>query len=518
MKLKHLDSFRLFQKAYNTTRHEIAVSLVALFFVTIIFTLLMWIAEQSANSDYSLVDALVWTVVKYVDDPADVVFAPQTIFGQVIGTLVGILGIAIFAVPAGLIGSGLMSAIEEDKEEEKIEKNSALLHKQFRRISQVSSWYLDKNDMKVPYKCVPRYHSMDHIRVKMGLTEDEIIAAVNKCPDMRLMNLASTQREDVNPQDRVVVVNFPLNNEYGCYIDRGSDVTIVAPIAISEIGTGSFAFSLAAMGGFNYVSKELAPNPDDPFGFYTMQKSKLKLIGDYDAKEDVESQALHFMYDLNTLKQNSKSRGSRHWFIFIMGTKRSEECQMHLWRVASDLKAKLPRITINGQEYGSTILTEDEQCLQGIVESIKKTIGKRSVKVNGTEQCTVVDIDNNNLLKSVGRSNIMCRMGGGVDCNALTIRIGYEILIYNSSHLLFAKDLADTLKSHIEPEHIISEEAKQCFMNVGDGYADKYGETIHFDSNPNRLEAMIKQKSHLARNMFEHLDLDGNEENTHGKK
>ena len=118
MKLKHFDRFRLFQKAYSTTRREIAVSLVALCFVTIIFTLLMWIAEHSTNSDYSLVDALVWTVVKYVDDPADVAFAPQTIFGQVIGTMVGILGIAIFAVPAGLIGSGLMSAIDDDKEEE----------------------------------------------------------------------------------------------------------------------------------------------------------------------------------------------------------------------------------------------------------------------------------------------------------------------------------------------------------------------------------------------------------------
>lgn len=510
MKLKHFDSFRLFQKAYSTTRREIAVSLVALCFVTIIFTLLMWIAEHSTNSDYSLVDALVWTVVKYVDDPADVAFAPQTIFGQVIGTMVGILGIAIFAVPAGLIGSGLMSAIDDDKEEEKIEKNSTLLHKQFRRISQVSSWYLNKNNLKVPYKHVPRYRSMDQIRVKMGLTENEIIAAVNNCPDMRLMNLVSTQREEENPQDRIVVVNFPLNNEYGCYIDRGSDVTIVAPVAVSEIGTGSFAFSLAAMGGFNYVSKELEPNPDDPLGFYSMKKSKLDIVED-DTKKDIESQALHFMHDLNTLKQNSEARGSRHWFIFIMGTRRSTECQMHLWRVASDLKAKLPRITINGQEYGSTVLAEDEQCLQRIIESIKNTISKRSVKVKSKEQCTVIDADNSNLLKSVGRSNIMCRVGGGVDCNALTIRIGYEILIYNSSHLLFVKDLADTIKLHIEPEHTISDEAKQCFMKVGDGYADKYGETIHFDSNPNRLKAMIKQKSHLAREMFEHLDLDGNE-------
>lgn len=95
-----------------------------------------------------------------------------------------------------------------------------------------------------------------------------------------------------------MVVHFPLNNEYGCCIDCGSNVTIVAPVAVSEPGTGHFAFSLAAMGGFNYVSKELTPNPDDPFGFYYMQKSKLSLICDEDTKIEVQSQALHFIDDL----------------------------------------------------------------------------------------------------------------------------------------------------------------------------------------------------------------------------
>jgi hypothetical protein len=167
---------------------------------------------------------------------------------------------------------------------------------------------------------------------------DEIIEAVNNCPDMRLMNLATTQRNEDMPQDMLVVVNFLLNNEYGCCIDRGSDVTIVAPVAVTEPGTGSFAFSLTAMGGFNYVSKELTPNPDDPFGFYTMQKSKLALIDEYDMKKEVESQALHFMDDLKVLKKHSGANGRKHSFIFIMGTTKSTECQAHFWRLATNKK------------------------------------------------------------------------------------------------------------------------------------------------------------------------------------
>ena len=512
MKLKYLNSLYLFKKAYEITRREIGVSLVILLFMTIIFAVVMWIAEHSTNDAYTLWDALVWTIVKYIDDPADVAMAPQTILGQVVGTMVGILGIAIFAVPAGLVGSGLISAIEEQKEEEKTAKNSLLLHKRFRRIAQSASWFANAKGLKVTLKGVPRFRSMDDIRVKLGLTEDEIIAAVNNCPDMRLMNMASTKRVDDNPQDRIVVVHFPLNREYGCFIDRGSDVTIVAPAAVTELGTGNFAFSLAALGGFNYVSKELTPTPVDPFGFYTMQKSKLGLIGDYDIKEDVESQALHFMDDLRGLKHKSEAAGRKHWFIFIMATTKSSDCQMHLWRLATDSKRLLPRLTVGGVEYGSTVLSDSEQTLQNILQAINATIGQRNVSINGSERPIEIRLDDNNILKSVSRSNIMCRMGGGVECNALTVRISYEVLVYHSAHLLIARDLAKALKDEIEPDRELTAEDKRCFMEEGDGYADQFGKMDIFNSDPEALRQIIESESRGARQRFEHLDLDGNVE------
>ena len=179
---------------------------------------------------------------------------------------------------------------------------------------------------------------MVYLQVKTGMSIDNIIETVNFCPDFRLCNMASVQRQAEKPQDRLVVEHFPLNNEYGCCLDRGSNITIVSPTSTTELGTGNAAFTLAAMGGFNYVSKELAPNPDDPFGFYSMDKSKLKLIDSYFLKEDVESQALHFMDDLKQFKKRSEERGQKHWFIFILGTSKSLECQVHFWRMATDKK------------------------------------------------------------------------------------------------------------------------------------------------------------------------------------
>ena len=510
--MKLLNCIGLFRRAYIATRREIGTSLVILLIVSLIFTVSLWAAESAHNEDYTFGDALVWVVVKYVEDPADVVTPPTTIVGQVIGTLVGVLGIAIFAVPAGLIGSGLLDAMSEEKKKDKTYNDSKQLHKRFRRIAQPSSWFLTEKGLKRSFTYVPRSRSFAHITAKTGMTEDEIIAAVNNCPDMRLMNLAMTKRGRESAIDELVVVHFSLNTEYGCCIDRGSDVTIVAPVALSEPGTGNVAFSLAAMGGFNYVSRELTPNPDDPFGFYTMQKSKLQYIDEYDLKEEVESQALHFMDDLKKLRDNSEKEGRTHWFIFLLATSKGADNQLNLWRLATDTAEKLPTMLVNDVRYGSTIKGEDEMRLQQIVASLADKVSARTLETADGVQPLAVKLDDNHLFKSVSKSNIMCRLGGGVECNAITLRLGYELLFYNNQHLLLVKDIADAVKTVVEPNREISERVQRCFLAEGDGYADDYCSSVEFESDSEKLMEMIAKQSKIARERFEHLDLDGNEE------
>lgn len=451
---------KLLKNAFLSMRREMLASLTVLFCVTIFFTIALWIAESCHNSEYSIIDAFVWTVVKYVEDPADVTMAPQTIVGQIIGTMVGILGIAIFAVPAGLIGSGLINAMEQEEEEKKTHKNSVSLHKLFRRIPQPSSWFHDKDGYKRTLKSVPVFKSLDQIRVQSGMTEDEIIAAVNNCPDMRLVNLAATLRSEDNPQDRIAVVHYPVNNSYGCLIDRKSDVTIVAPDALTQTGTGNFAFNLAALGGFNYVSHELAPENENPYGFYLQKKARLELYDD-DTRKEVEGQVEQFNEDLKVLMNNSATAGRKHWFFFIMGTTKSSDCQMHLWRLATDTKKVLPRLTVNGVEYGSTVTEADNNTLKKILDSLDESMPKRKVSVN---------LDNNDLLKSVDSSNIMCHIGGGKDCNAVTIRMAYDIIVYSSAQNIIAKELADAIKSSIEPDREIMKDALKFCMQEGNGY------------------------------------------------
>lgn len=476
----------MFKRAYEATRREIFTSLIMLILITLVFTVTLWLAERGGINHYSFGDALVWVVVKYVEDPADIATPPATIYGQVIGTMVGILGIAIFAVPAGLIGSGLLDAMSEEKKDEKVQKNSKSLHKRFRRIPQPDSYFVNDKGDKVSLRGVPRFWTVPYIKMKTGMSEDDVVAAVKNCPDMRMMNLAMAKGKTV--WDDLVVVHFPVNTEYGCFLDRGSDVTIVAPVALTELGTGNFSYNLAAMGEFNYVSRELAPDYEEPFGFYSMRKSRLEEVTEN--QEEVKAQALHFMSDLQRLKENSAARGRRHWFIFFLATTKSVDWQVHLWRLSS--YARLPKLVVNGKECGSTVLEADEHLLQSIREALSVKLESRDLKV-----C----LDNTDLFKSVYPENIMCRMGGGISCNALTMRVAYDILVSDGRYLVIAKDIAEVIKEQIE-HRMISQDVLKPLRKEGDSFADASGETEMFESDPAILKKDLELKQKMVLSEF----------------
>ena len=262
------------------------------------------------------------------------------------------------------------------------------------------------------------------------------------------------------------------------------------------------------MGGFNYVSRELAPNTEDPFSFYLMNSKKLDIVGDDETKASIKSQALHFMHDLAQFKKRSTDRGERHWFIFIIATTKSEVSQVHLWRLASDPKEVLLH-RINGlkRDYGSTVMKEDEERLQQMFQDIHDALAKRTVVIRGEEQGIVTQLDNCDLWKGINDSNIMRRMGGGTDSNSLTVRISYEILAYHSNHLLIMKDIADAIKKQVEPNRDLPKEAVRCFQEDGDGFADRYGEERVFLRTPQALNEMIREGNNKALKIFGNSEL-----------
>lgn len=331
MKGKLLKDFGLFGKAFQSTKHEIWVSIKLLSLITIVFAIAMFLAEHPKNPDFSIWDGIVWTFVKYVDDPADIAEAPVTLLGKIVGTLVGVLGIAIFAVPAGLIGSGLIDAMEDEKKDAHLKEVRQSLLKAFRRNSNAAfKDYYDFASTESGFSkffFTPRKASVAKLEVK-GLKKDDVIDAVNTFPEFRLKNMATAISMEEQPEDRLVVEHFPLNTDYGCKINRKSNITIVATSGFSEVGTSWFGYHLAKFGGFNFISKELEVDPEETDSFYAMPAqikvdgmTEKELLENADANKErlkllqVKRQRRNlFLKDLQEL-----CNGNDHWCIVLQG-------------------------------------------------------------------------------------------------------------------------------------------------------------------------------------------------------
>ena len=73
--------------------------------------------------------AVVWAFNQYIKDPGGFGnLPPVSTIGKLIACAIGVLKIAIFAVPAGLIGSAFTEVMDEDSNTEELKKNGNLIN------------------------------------------------------------------------------------------------------------------------------------------------------------------------------------------------------------------------------------------------------------------------------------------------------------------------------------------------------------------------------------------------------
>ena len=265
---RFMKSFRLLTTAIGSKGKELLVSLQFLVIITVILSFVLFFAEHEAQPDVynNGMTPVLWAFMQYIGDPGGFGdYPPVTVMGRIIACVIGVLGIAIFAVPAGLIGAGFTEAMEED---DKNKKNRELEHKI------LTSFYYTL-DRETRLYTVPRYTSLNWLQTRLGVSQDNIIEAVQQSPILRLKDLASAQPTDKPSNTELIVETFPVNTEYGCCIDRGSNITIVATTSATEPSGGNFCFYLAKLGNFNFVSKEYDPNPVRMTSYLNIEKEDI---------------------------------------------------------------------------------------------------------------------------------------------------------------------------------------------------------------------------------------------------
>ena len=259
---RYLKAFNVLSRAMRAKKDEMWVSVQFLTIITLILSFVLFFVEHEAqpevyNNGWT---SVLWAFAQYIGDPGGFADTPPiTVTGRIIACIIGVLGIAIFAVPAGLIGSAFSEVMEKDERREKSEGWAERLHLAFER----------KLDRPTGFQIVPRYVSIVEIQARLGLKEDEILDAVAISDKFRLINLSSTATPEERVTDLLAVEHFPVNTVYGQCIDRHSKVTIFSPSNIVDPIIGWWAYYLAKIGGFNYVSREIGETrPYNSFYLY----------------------------------------------------------------------------------------------------------------------------------------------------------------------------------------------------------------------------------------------------------
>lgn len=261
---RYMHSFKLLRQAISSKANEMFISLQFLVIVTLMLSFVLFFYEHNAQPETynNGVTSVVWAFAQYIGDPGGFADTPPiTLVGRIIACVIGVLGIALFAVPAGLIGAGFSEAMEGEKLSQKIKRNISSIVHSFRFV---------KDQQHTGLFFVPRYKDVDTIITRKFMPYDDVLEAVKESDCLHLYNLANAMNSADHPESKIVLINYKRNTPYGCCIDRGSRVTIVSTSGNTEPPTSWFAYHIAKLGGFNYVAKEVESDLDNPTSYYNI--------------------------------------------------------------------------------------------------------------------------------------------------------------------------------------------------------------------------------------------------------
>lgn len=408
----------------NNLGGQLLIAMGVLVAATILVSVALLLTEgrgtESAFSSYWA--CLFWTVMAYLGNPAGIGDWPiATSGGRIVAIVVQIITIAFYAAFTGLLVALITAWYKGIVRRAKLEKTYRDLIRAFRRQY---AWSLSLNR---GYSChvVPSQKLFATLQVNLGVDLNDIVEVASRYYGFRIKNLANVRSmEDQGVTDRFIVEHFPVNREYGCCLDRGSNITIISPTSDRSVGIGWFSYYLALFGGFNYISKDYDADPLSRTSFYNLEK---------DVSEEARLQRDDFVKDVKKL-----CMGRTPWLIFLLSFTQSKSMpgDIHLSCAKKD-------------NLDPTV--KDMQVFQDIVQDLEAQVKSR--KICGPS--SLFPLRNNNLIYTQQSLYDMA--------NAFTVRISSSILKADTERLLIAEKIAGVLCQHIEPASLngLSAKAKE---------------------------------------------------------
>lgn len=114
---RYSDAIKLFGKVMKSKKEELFITIFAIFILLTISSSFLYYVEHEAQPEaFSNIPAAMWwgvatlTTVGYGD------IYPITALGKVLGAIISLLGIGLFAMPAGILSAGFIEEIRKRRE------------------------------------------------------------------------------------------------------------------------------------------------------------------------------------------------------------------------------------------------------------------------------------------------------------------------------------------------------------------------------------------------------------------
>lgn len=407
---RYLKAFRILSKAISNKSRELLVSLQFLAIVTLILSFILYFVEHEAQPEVyeNGWKSVVWAFAQYIGDPGGFAdMPPITLAGQIIACLVGILGIAIFAVPAGLVGSSFSDVMEEESKKQELKDNAMAINEMMLLKS------LTREGLNWPARNI----SFGDLMLKLNLTEEEIVKSVAASNNLRIKNLAAALGD--GPKTDMMVVNqYHVNEKYGCHLERGSSVTIVNPIGIGDNGISFFDWHLAQLGDFNYVANEKfsAQNYDRDlrYTFFTVNEET-------QACPDFQRYADHIL----------GGRGKDDWIIVVVGEQY--------------VKNKTHLHFEFGGERG-----EESFDFEGGIAPDRATVKRLFDDMQATLQQKGLTVDAHIVQPKIPPRNISRYLQERTEANVLMLSLSYKLMVFDYEAYYAIVSIAEVLGRNLE--------------------------------------------------------------------
>ena len=323
--VRYIPAFSSITSAFRTKRDEILVTLLGVLLLSITISAFIFYAEMGngSNDFRSIIDVFIWSLGKYTGDYGSIAGAtPVTLIGKFLATLNGFLGLALFAVPAGLIGSAYIDEISDKKQKKFLNT----------RISEINH-FLDSGYKGRPLlnkrKSHFRYLSFDALQARLIYSDNEILECVREANNLRFRPMKSNDK--LKFSDIKIIERYLKNTSYGCkLINSNSNIYIINPLGAIERCISHFSHTIVDILGYNYISREirLVDSDHEEIGG---NKSKYYSVFDISTSNQIPDTFVDFMSDLDIINNDdivivlSSGASNRGQYIFEYGNYKEVE-------------------------------------------------------------------------------------------------------------------------------------------------------------------------------------------------